>query len=67
MPWSRVADLPAEVKKAHPTERCQRAFMQAANSALADGKDDAAAFRIGHAAARTCEGGDHMNRVIRRG
>jgi hypothetical protein len=66
MPWSSVRELPPEVRSAHPSERCQRAFMEAANSALADGKGDAEAFRIGHAAARQCEGGEEMNRRIRR-
>lgn len=65
MPWSRIADLPPEVKKAHPSERCQRAFMQAANSQLEKGETDATAFRVGHAAARQCEQSDTMNSRIR--
>lgn len=63
MPWSRIADLPAEVKKAHPTERCQRAFLSAANDALAKGESEEVAFRIGHAAASRCDGGDMNDRI----
>lgn len=51
MPYSSVKDLPAEVKKKY-TSKQQRAFRQAFNSALKDGKSEEQAFKIAHAAAR---------------
>lgn len=51
MPYSSVKELPAEVKKKY-TSKQQRAFKQAFNSALKDGKSEEQAFKIAHAAAR---------------
>lgn len=63
MPWSGIADLPPEVRKAHPSADCQRAFMKAANDALQRGESEEVAFKIGHAAAGRCEGSDMNDRI----
>lgn len=55
MPYSSVQELPAEVKKKY-TSKQLRAFRQAFNSALKEGKSEAQAFKIAHAAARRAAG-----------
>ena len=52
MPYASNADLPAKVKKAHPTPHAQRVFREAFNAAAASGKyPEADLFRIAHSAA----------------
>ena len=66
MPWPTIASLPAAVKATDYTDRCLEVFRRAANGALEAGRDESAAMRIGHTAARRCmEETTEVNRRIR--
>jgi len=71
MAWPTTDSLPDSVKAAGYSPKCLEAFREAANNALSSKiggpSTEADAMKIGHAAAKMCQGSATMNARIRAG